>query len=132
MDRRALVMVAALLQGCTIVGGRVRPVWEPTWSRIDAVESPQEQRGTLRVVVRGPDGGILPSVWVAVTDERGYRVLNVTRQDGTASFAFVPGRVHVDVEFAGFMSHHREVDLVAGKISVLDVFLDYDRRQVLY
>lgn len=118
---RYLVVFLALLGGCASVAGRIRPVWNQSWSRLDRIPSGSGEE--LRVLLRGPDGKLpLPGAAITITDQRGHSEVAVTDVDGAASFRPVAGTVSVKTELPGFATHRCSVSVTAGQTAVLEVF----------
>ena len=118
---RFLVVFLVLLQGCGSVAGRIRPVWDQSWSRLAI--APMASAEELRVVVRGPDGKLpLNDVTVTVTDQTGHSEIALTDLDGAASFHPPAGMVSVKTELPGYATHRRSVSMTAGQAAVLEVF----------
>jgi hypothetical protein len=121
----ACLLFLLLPAGCASVAGRIRPVWNQSWSRLtmEPSNSAGARSGTLRVVFRGPDGELpLSEATITVTDQFGHGDIAVTDLAGTASFHLLPGPVSVKAEMLAFATHRSTVNVIAGQTAILEVF----------
>jgi hypothetical protein len=118
------------LEGCTLVAGRVRPIWRASWSQVSysapSQSEPYRSPITLQVLVYGERHETLPGVVVTARDRQGHKITEVTDLTGTVSFALIPGTSSLDIRMAGLAGYHRTVEVRASSVCVVTVYLAYE------
>ena|SRR5450755_1434822 len=119
----------ALIAGCTVSNHRVRPFWNPSWSRLSCGQSSSEAALLLTVAVVDQNGGGLPGVSLNAAGL-------VTRTDvsditGAAAFPLPPGEYVLNAKMAGFVTDSTRITLSPNRPCNIKISLAFARMEAI-
>ena len=120
------VVVAFVATACAIVHGRVRPVWNASWSELSCTEANAADQDVLMVLVKDEAGKTLPGVTITATPdshEVGGSRQSVTDRYGEVQMKLAPSTWSIEVELIGFERTQRRLSVPGGYRCHLLVYL---------
>jgi len=115
------------------MAGRIRPAWQPAWSRLSCAVARTGSFIELEVAVRFEGADELPGAVVTATyagpqssapEPWRYDTEAFTGNDGVAILKLQPGPWHIHAQFAGMYSVERDVMLRTDERCRIDGFTE--------
>src|SRR5262245_34169734 len=104
-----LFVLVLFASGCVIVNGRVRPQWDPGWSKTTCIESANAPP-QIKFQIYDDHGRTLPGASILVIDSLQSQHQLFAHNDGTATLTSDGGKFEATIELEGFKSRNVSIE----------------------